>query len=72
MWSGRGRRQAGWSGAATCRNEEWSTPIARVRPVAITNGRFSNRPDGIHRSFYLQVCKANAKASPPITHTWTC
>jgi choline dehydrogenase-like flavoprotein len=40
----------------------------RVGPVAITNGRFGNRPHCIYRGFCLQGCKVNAKASPLITH----
>ena len=40
----------------------------RVGPVAITNGVFGNRPHCIYRGFCLQGCKANAKASPLITH----
>ena len=35
----------------------------RVGPVAITNGRFGNRPHCIYRGFCLQGCKVNAKAS---------
>ncbi|MCC2274425.1 gluconate 2-dehydrogenase subunit 3 family protein [Streptomyces sp. ET3-23] len=41
---------------------------ARVGPVAITNGRFGNRPHCIYRGFCLQGCKVNAKASALITH----
>jgi len=41
---------------------------ARVGPVAITNGRFGNRPHCIYRGFCQQGCKVNAKASPLITH----
>jgi choline dehydrogenase-like flavoprotein len=41
---------------------------AKVGPVAITNGRFGNRPHCIYRGFCLQGCKVNAKASPLITH----
>jgi choline dehydrogenase-like flavoprotein len=41
---------------------------ARIGPVAITNGRFGNRPHCIYRGFCLQGCKVNAKASPLITH----
>jgi choline dehydrogenase-like flavoprotein len=41
---------------------------ARVGPVAISNGRFGNRPHCIYRGFCLQGCKVNAKASPLITH----
>jgi choline dehydrogenase-like flavoprotein len=40
----------------------------RVGPVAITNGRFGNRPHCIYRGFCLQGCKVNSKASPLITH----
>ncbi len=40
----------------------------RVGPVAITSGRFGNRPHCIYRGFCLQGCKVNAKASPLITH----
>ena len=41
---------------------------AKVGPVAITNGRFGNRPHCIYRGFCLQGCKVSAKASPLITH----
>ncbi len=41
---------------------------AKVGPVAITSGRFGNRPHCIYRGFCLQGCKVNAKASPLITH----
>ncbi|WP_217698438.1 GMC family oxidoreductase [Streptacidiphilus griseoplanus] len=41
---------------------------ARVGPVAITPGRFGNRPHCVYRGFCLQGCKVNAKASPLITH----
>ncbi len=41
---------------------------ARIGPVAISNGRFGNRPHCIYRGFCLQGCKVNAKASPLITH----
>lgn len=40
----------------------------RTGPVAISNGRFGNRPHCIYRGFCLQGCKVNAKASPLITH----
>jgi choline dehydrogenase-like flavoprotein len=40
----------------------------RVGPVAITNGRFGNRPHCIYRGMCLQGCKVNAKASTLITH----
>jgi choline dehydrogenase-like flavoprotein len=39
-----------------------------IGPVAITNGRFGNRPHCIYRGFCLQGCKVNAKASPLVTH----
>ena len=42
--------------------------VAKVGPVAISNGRFGNRPHCIYRGFCLQGCKVNAKASPLITH----
>src|SRR5450631_2757762 len=41
---------------------------AKVGPVAISNGRFGNRPHCIYRGFCLQGCKVNAKASPYVTH----
>lgn len=41
---------------------------ARVGPVAITSGRFGNRPHCVYRGFCLQGCKVNAKAGPLITH----
>ncbi|KQV17577.1 glucose-methanol-choline oxidoreductase [Kitasatospora sp. Root187] len=41
---------------------------ARIGPVAITNGRFGNRPHCLYRGFCLQGCKVNAKASPLVTH----
>jgi choline dehydrogenase-like flavoprotein len=41
---------------------------AKVGPVAISNGRFGNRPHCIYRGFCVQGCKVNAKASPLITH----
>ncbi len=40
----------------------------RIGPVAISNGRFGNRPHCIYRGFCIQGCKVNAKASPLITH----
>jgi choline dehydrogenase-like flavoprotein len=40
----------------------------RVGPVAITNGRFGNRPHCIYRGFCLQGCKVGSKASPLVTH----
>ena len=36
--------------------------------MAISNGRFGNRPHCIYRGFCIQGCKVNAKASPLITH----
>ncbi|MER6400477.1 GMC family oxidoreductase [Kitasatospora sp. NPDC001603] len=41
---------------------------ARVGPVAITNGRFGNRPHCVYRGFCLQGCKVNAKGSAFVTH----
>ncbi|WP_372351682.1 GMC family oxidoreductase [Streptomyces sp. KL116D] len=41
---------------------------ARVGPVAITDGRFGTRPHCVHRGSCPQGCKADAKASPLITH----
>jgi len=49
------------------RHEEMAA-FMRVGPVAITNGRFGNRPHCIYRGFCLQGCKVNAKASPLVTH----
>ena len=40
----------------------------KMGPVAITNGRFGNRPHCIYRGFCLQGCKVNSKASTLITH----
>jgi choline dehydrogenase-like flavoprotein len=40
---------------------------AKVGPVAITNGRFGNRPHCIYRGFCLQGCAVNAKPPPLIT-----
>jgi choline dehydrogenase-like flavoprotein len=40
----------------------------RIGPVAISNGRFGNRPHCIYRGFCLQGCKVDAKASPLVTH----
>ncbi len=40
----------------------------RVGPVAISNGRFGNRPHCIYRGFCQQGCKVNAKGTPLITH----
>jgi choline dehydrogenase-like flavoprotein len=41
---------------------------AKVGPVAITNGRFGNRPHCIYRGFCLQGCKVGAKQSTLISH----
>jgi choline dehydrogenase-like flavoprotein len=57
-----GAASVAWRGARDCGVE------MRVGPVAITNGRFGNRPHCIYRGFCLQGCKVNAKASPLITH----
>ncbi|MFL5861498.1 MAG: GMC family oxidoreductase [Solirubrobacteraceae bacterium] len=57
-----GAAAVAWRGAEDCGIE------MRVGPVAITNGRFGNRPHCIYRGFCLQGCKVNAKASPLITH----
>jgi choline dehydrogenase-like flavoprotein len=58
----------GGNGEIFLRAAEASGIPARVGPVAITNGRFGNRPHCIYRGFCLQGCKVNAKASPLITH----
>ncbi|GAA3761010.1 GMC family oxidoreductase [Microbacterium kribbense] len=50
------------------RGAEAAGITTRVGPVAITSGRFGNRPHCIYRGFCLQGCKVNAKASPLITH----
>ncbi len=55
-------------GALFLRGCERTGIRARVGPVAITNGRFGNRPHCIYRGFCLQGCKVNAKASTLITH----
>jgi choline dehydrogenase-like flavoprotein len=57
-----GAAAVAWRGAEDCGIE------MRVGPVAITNGRFGNRPHCIYRGFCLQGCKVNAKASPLVTH----
>jgi len=57
-----GAAERAWEGARACGIE------MRVGPVAITNGRFGNRPHCIYRGFCLQGCKVNAKASPLVTH----
>ncbi|HVB05301.1 MAG TPA: GMC family oxidoreductase [Acidimicrobiales bacterium] len=56
------------NGLAFLRGCERAGIEARIGPVAITNGRFGNRPHCIYRGFCLQGCKVNAKASPLITH----
>jgi choline dehydrogenase-like flavoprotein len=58
----------GGNGLAFVRGCEATGVEVRVGPVAITNGRFGNRPHCIYRGFCLQGCKVNAKASPLITH----
>jgi choline dehydrogenase-like flavoprotein len=57
-----GAAQRAWDGARACGIQ------MRVGPVAITNGRFGNRPHCIYRGFCLQGCKVGAKASPLVTH----
>lgn len=58
----------GGNGQAFVRGCERLGIEARIGPVAISNGRFGNRPHCIYRGFCLQGCKVNAKASPLITH----
>ncbi|HEY2795794.1 MAG TPA: GMC family oxidoreductase [Micromonosporaceae bacterium] len=58
----------GGNGEIFLRGAEKLGITAKVGPVAITNGRFGNRPHCIYRGFCLQGCKVNAKASPLITH----
>ncbi len=58
----------GGNGLAFVRGCEAAGIEVRIGPVAITNGRFGNRPHCIYRGFCLQGCKVNAKASPLITH----
>ena len=58
----------GGNGEIFQRGAEGAGIQARVGPVAISNGRFGNRPHCIYRGFCLQGCKVNAKASPLITH----
>ena len=58
----------GGNGQVFLRGAEKLGITAKVGPVAITNGRFGNRPHCIYRGFCLQGCKVNAKASPLITH----
>ncbi len=57
-----GAAERAWQGARKAGVE------MRVGPVAITNGKFGNRPHCIYRGFCLQGCKVNAKASPLVTH----
>jgi choline dehydrogenase-like flavoprotein len=58
----------GGNGLAFVRGCKAAGIDVRVGPVAISNGRFGNRPHCIYRGFCLQGCKVNAKASPLITH----
>ncbi len=58
----------GGNGDVFLRGAQLAGIEARVGPVAITNGRFGNRPHCIYRGFCQQGCKVNAKASPLITH----
>jgi len=58
----------GGNGQMFLRGAEKLGITAKVGPVAISNGRFGNRPHCIYRGFCLQGCKVNAKASPLITH----
>jgi choline dehydrogenase-like flavoprotein len=58
----------GGNGQAFLRGCERLGIEARIGPVAISNGRFGNRPHCIYRGFCIQGCKVNAKASPLITH----
>ncbi len=58
----------GGNGEVMLRGAQELGITAKVGPVAITNGRFGNRPHCIYRGFCLQGCKVNAKASPLITH----
>jgi choline dehydrogenase-like flavoprotein len=58
----------GGNGEIFLRGAHASGITAKVGPVAISNGRFGNRPHCIYRGFCLQGCKVNAKASPLITH----
>ncbi len=60
--------QVGGNGSIFLRGCHAAGIPARVGPVAITNGRFGNRPHCIYRGFCQQGCKVNAKASPLITH----
>lgn len=58
----------GGNGEVFLRGARKAGITARIGPVAITNGRFGNRPHCVYRGFCLQGCKVNAKASPLITH----
>jgi choline dehydrogenase-like flavoprotein len=58
----------GGNGEIFLRGAQAAGITAKVGPVAISNGRFGNRPHCIYRGFCLQGCKVNAKASPLITH----
>jgi len=58
----------GGNGETFLRGAQAAGIPTRVGPVAISNGRFGNRPHCIYRGFCLQGCKVNAKASPLITH----
>lgn len=58
----------GGNGEVFLRGAEALGIEVRVGPVAITSGRFGNRPHCIYRGFCLQGCKVNAKASPLVTH----
>jgi len=58
----------GGNGEVFLRGARAAGVTAKVGPVAISNGRFGNRPHCIYRGFCLQGCKVNAKASPLITH----
>jgi choline dehydrogenase-like flavoprotein len=58
----------GGNGETFLRGARGAGVTAKVGPVAISNGRFGNRPHCIYRGFCLQGCKVNAKASPLITH----
>ena len=58
----------GGNGEIFLRGARKAGVTAKIGPVAISNGRFGNRPHCIYRGFCLQGCKVNAKASPLITH----
>ena len=60
--------RVGGNGEVFLRGAREAGITAKVGPVAISNGRFGNRPHCIYRGFCLQGCKVNAKASPLITH----